>query len=139
MRVPFAVCLLLFLGFVAGSTASADNRTNDLQANQAQKNVVDRIATVDGQVEIMLTSDDPFIPRNELIKLGAGDQVFMRSRSPRGGSVYTVIFMIPADAFAQLPDGAELVVYYGQKDSSKLWRFGKLDKSLLNKQGARHE
>jgi len=108
-----------------GSALSADE----------PKNIVKSITTVDGQVEIKLTSDDPFIPRNELIKLGVGDQEFTRSRSPKGGSANTIIFMMSPEAFAQLSNGAELVVYYGQKDSSKLWRFGAMDKSLLDKQG----
>ena len=140
MRTQHGLSFIILLGMAVGLAMSAFGQTKEGQTNQPQKNVVESIKTVDGQVEITLTSSDPFIPRNEIVKLGADDQEFTLSRSPQGGSVYTLIFRMTPAGFAQLPDGADLVVYYGQKDSSKVWPFGKLDKSMLDKQGrTQHE
>ena len=90
-------------------------------------------------IEIELNSSREFPVRDEIVILRIGGRDFSRSRPPKDGSLNTLIFMLTADEFAQLPDGAAMSVRYGRglRDESSVgtatarWDFGKLNKALL--------
>ena len=109
-------------------------------------NTVKAIRAVDNTVEIELESSKQFEIRNDVIVLRIGNQEFSRSRSPKDGSLNRLIFMLPAKAFAALPDGESMVVSFrsdnvpgdvsatgGRTRGGPRWDFGKLNKSLLQR------
>lgn len=108
-------------------------------------NTVKAIRAVDSTVEIELESSKQFEIRNDIIVLRIGDKEFTRSKTPKNGSLHRLIFMVPANDFAALPDGAEMNVSFrsdnaggdvsatGGRAGGPRWNFGKLDKSLLQR------
>jgi len=104
-----------------------------LGAEKEEKNIIKSIKTVEGGVEIELFSTREFTPRNALVMLRIGESEFTQSRSPEDGSLNTLIFLIPANAFStQTDSGEDVWVDYGEQPGEK-WYFGKLDKGLLDK------
>ncbi len=96
-------------------------------------NAIQSIRTVQGTVEIELTSATEFPVRDELVRLRIGAQEFTRSRPPRDGRLNALIFTLTAEQFDKLADGDEVIVQYGRDGASQRWRFGKLDKRLKDK------
>ena len=89
-------------------------------------------------IEVELNSSREFPIRDEVVILRIGTRDIFRSRTPSDGSLNTLIFMLTADEFAQIADGADMSVRYG-KDlrggraavRNPRWNFGKLNKALL--------
>ncbi len=95
-------------------------------------NEIRSIERVGDDVLIELYSSREFPVRDALIRLHIGDNEFTRSQSPPDGSLNTLIFILPADQFAQqIESGDPVSVDFG--DDQMKWEFGKLDKSLLGK------
>jgi hypothetical protein len=115
-------------------------------AGAQEVNTVKAIRTVSNTVEIELESTKQFEIRNDLIVLRIGDREFSRSKTPKDGSLNKLIFMVPAQEFAQLTDGEAMTVSFRSDNVSgdvaatgrrtrggPRWDFGKLDKSLLQR------
>ena len=89
-------------------------------------------------IEIILTSDRPFEVGNEEFGLQIGKHSFLRSRY---GDFYnhTLIFMLKPEEFSKIKDGDEMVVRYGgvsldrDRGPRRSWKFGKIDKSKIDK------
>ena len=85
-------------------------------------------------VEIVVTSNVAFPTRDELSVLHIGDQNFTLSSYPESGDTHTLIFRLTNDEFAQLLEGANVVVQYGLGDEQPVrWLFGPLSKSQANR------
>jgi hypothetical protein len=86
-------------------------------------------------VEIELDLNENRFPvRDALAVLQVGDSRWTLSRYPESGETTRLIFTIPAADFAELPEGGETRVYYGDTESSMSnWvaEFGNLSKDML--------
>jgi hypothetical protein len=135
-------CLVTLPLFAAQQTAEPKvNTVRSIRAAAAPAGVG---AAATAEIDIELHSTQEFPIRDQVVVLRIGNSDFMKSRSPADGSLNTLIFSVPADEFAQLPNGAQITVRYGKGDpelpqgvaaqaAANRWRwdFGKLDKSLL--------
>jgi len=89
-------------------------------------------------IEIILSSDRPFEGGNEVFALHIGKRTFFRSRYG-DYDLHMLIFMLKPEEFAKTNTDDEIVVRYGgvspDKDEGprRSWKFGKLDKSKINK------
>lgn len=87
-----------------------------------------------GDIEITVTSTRAFPVRNQLVSLRIGSKDFSRSRSPADGSLNTLIFFIPSEAFKQIASGDAMTVQYGSGNlPGDKWDFSSLDKGMLVK------
>lgn len=124
-----AMALSVVVSFAVASPAgflfAADEKPGE--------NRIVRITRVESDVEVEVTSSREFPVRNELVKMNIGGREFSRSRSPEDGSLNTLIFILASEQFSEVSTGDEVSVYYGQEDSGETWRFGKLDKGMLDK------
>jgi len=80
-------------------------------------------------VEIAVTSNREFPVRDAMAVLQIGTQQLEISRYPDSGDEHTLIFTMTADQFAQLANGDQVRLQYGQDQS--FWDFGGLDLSLM--------
>lgn len=154
------MCLLVFSGLFAfaapppnASPAQArdknhpDRSKNAMNANRSPNNgnVIKAIRsspyetapnglTIRSGVEIELYSPRSFPVGNERVVLKIGKQQFTRSRSPDDGTLNTLFFLLPAQAFARAVDGDPVTIQYGLGDTGRRWDFGKLNKRLLKKE-----
>jgi hypothetical protein len=107
-------------------------------------NKVKAIRALDNTVEIELESSKPFEMRDDITVLRIGKKEFLRSKTPKDGSLNRIVFLLSADEFAQLADGERMAVSYkshnaaGEVSATGLprragpsWDFGTLDKSSL--------
>jgi hypothetical protein len=113
-------------------------------AAQDDVNVVKSVKAVDSTIEIELNSSKEFPIRDEVVVLRIGNRDFLRSKSPDDGSLKTLIFILTANEFNALADGAAMTVRYGKRDPGEItvasggrdrdrWDFGRLDKALLGR------
>jgi hypothetical protein len=106
--------------------ASAGNEVNTIES-------IRTASTPEPKVEIEISSTKPFPVRDQIVILRIGTKDFYLSRPPSDGSLNTLIFMLTPDEFAQLDNGDQIVVQYGQGDSEDDRRYyGILDKNLLD-------
>ena len=97
-------------------------------------NTIKSLRTVPGGVELELHSTREFPVRDEIVILRVGRiECDTCSRSPDDGSLETLIFSLTAAQFAETRSGDVITVRYG-RESTDLWNFGPLDKSLLDRQ-----
>jgi hypothetical protein len=83
-------------------------------------------------VEIEVTSDRNFPVRNELQVLRIGQREFRQSRYPSNGDTKRLIFTLTDAEFNQISSGEETLVQYGRgNNSTLLWKFGAINKSML--------
>ncbi len=102
---------------------------DDVNIVKSIKKVPPSLATGGVQgVEIELTSNRVFDPKDELLVLRIGAREFDISRYPENGDIGTVIFALTADEFALLKAGDSMKVQYGTGDGHAGWNFGKLNK-----------
>ncbi len=81
-----------------------------------------------GGVEIIVSSDEPFPVRDELVVLDIGGQQFTISRYPQEGqSTNMLIFTLTEAEYNDLPSGSLVRVQYGN-DAEVRWEFGPLIK-----------
>ena len=80
-------------------------------------------------VEIDIASDTIFPVRDEPATLHIGGQSFQLS-GHRNGDLHTIFFVMDQGEFAALPNGASVVVTYGNEGEDS-WNAGTLDKSML--------
>jgi hypothetical protein len=115
----------------AGGAKPEVNVVRSIKARPATGGQAPAGATV---VEIELQSSLEFPVRDEIVILRIGSADFRISRSPDDGRLDTLFFVLSQDDFDQLPDGASMEVRYGTTDAGgHRWRFGKLNKSLLQR------
>jgi hypothetical protein len=128
-------CLLLLVPVLAAA-----------QTRKPDVNTVKSVRAVDSKVEIEVHSTREFPVRDDVIVLRIGKKEFSQSRSPENGDLHTLIFMVPADEFAELGDGEPMTIGFGKgradlpeqaadaaRDATRRWDFGKLDKSQLGR------
>ena len=107
-------------------------------------NTVKSVRTVNSTVEIELESSKEFPIRNEVVVLRIGKTEISRSKSPKSGSLKTLIFMLTPAEFEQLKDGDQMIVTYGRDNDEVTamsgrsahdprWDFGKFSKALLGR------
>jgi hypothetical protein len=105
-----------------------------------QVNAVTELRALASTVEITVTSSKSFPVRALPPVLTIGDARFTLSRNPVDGRLDTLIFIVPAEGFALLPDGDPIRVRYGLTPGAPsaldpargdVWDFGNLDKSRL--------
>jgi hypothetical protein len=98
-----------------------------------QVNVIKNIQmTLEGSIEIELTSPTPFPVRSEVVMLRIGNQESTISRHPDDGNLNTLIFTVQPEQFARATAGERVVVQFGH-DASRQWDFGPLDGALLDR------
>ena len=114
-------------------------------AQEPEVNVVKSVRAVNSTIEIELESSKEFPVRNEVVVLRIGNKEFMKSKTPKGGSLKKLIFILTADEFDQLADGDPMIVTYGRQTDDDItglsgrrhheprWDFGKLNKALLGR------
>jgi hypothetical protein len=96
-------------------------------------NVIKNIQmTLEGSIEIELTSPTPFPVRSEVVMLRIGNQESTISRHPDDGNLNTLIFTVKPEQFARATAGERVVVQFGN-DASRQWDFGPLDGALLDR------
>jgi hypothetical protein len=117
---------VIFIGLLVGIPA--------VSFAQNTRSVINRIKTVGSMVEVEFASDQEFTPRDALIELHLGENVYSRSRAPSDGSLNRIIFVVPADEFAsKVNDGDPVWIdYRGQQERGQTWNFGKLNKRQLD-------
>lgn len=81
-------------------------------------------------VEIVLATDAPWPPRNEVMVLQVGDREFARDPDNRGSSL---AFRLTAEEFERAKEGDVVRVKYGPCSLGGV-RFGRLSKAMLNRQ-----
>jgi hypothetical protein len=120
---------VVLVGLLSYSTVMAQRGGGPPERDE---NVVQSIRTVDGTVEIELRSSREFPVRSEVVVLTIGDKQFLKSKSPEGGSLKTLIFILTEEEFEELIDEAPMSVGYGKRpgDHMPRWNFGQLKKSL---------
>lgn len=128
----------LLLMSAAAIRASAADEVNVVQSIRSAAPPPGQVGSLGlPAVEVQINSTKEFPVRDEIVILNIGGKEFSFSRSPADGSLSTLIFSIPGDAWAALKTGDAIVVYFGQDDpkggSEFRWTFGTLDKSLLDK------
>jgi hypothetical protein len=118
---PAVAALLITL---SGSAAMA----------QAQKNsiVALRTASSGSNVEIVITSDEPFL-RSDVPVLRIGKQEIIISGPAEDGSVYTRVFYLTAEQFRSAKSGDRVTFQYGSGEGERQRDFGTLDKSKLTR------
>ena len=115
-----------------------------IAAAAQEVNVVKSIRAVGKTVEIELESTKEFPVRDEVVVLRIGEKEFSKSRSPKGGSLKGLVFVLTADEFEKLTDGDQMTVGYGRQPAGEegvlsgsaagpRWDFGKLNKTLLGR------
>jgi hypothetical protein len=98
-----------------------------------QVNVIKNIQmTLEGSIEIELTSPTPFPVPSEVVMLRIGNQESTISRHPDDGNLNTLIFTVQPEQFARAAAGERVVVQFGH-DESVQWDFGPLDRALLDR------
>jgi hypothetical protein len=102
---------------------------------QSATNAISAIRIAGAMVELEFASDQEFTPRDALIQLHLGDNVYSRSRAPLDGSLNRIIFVVPAQEFdLNVNDGDPVWIdYRGQQERGQAWSFGKLNKRQLDK------
>jgi hypothetical protein len=97
---------------------------------------VDSSDALGGQpgIEIQLYNDDEFPVRDQIMVLQIGALQFFLSAYPNG-DLNTVVFTLTEDEFAAVSDGDPVIVQYGIAPSDEVWRFGNLDKTILDQFG----
>jgi hypothetical protein len=88
-------------------------------------------------VQIELRSNRPFPARETPLQLQVGKRFFLEELSGDASGKNLTLTLTP-ELFAELKDGAEIVAFYSRPDRSgasdqNLWRFGRLNKSMLEK------
>ena len=114
----------------------------------AQDKPTTQISTVKQKGEIIrvsLTSSKPFIFGSNRYILYIGNKAFTRNEQSHKNGKGSMTFLIPADDFDRLPEGANIYITYGQvnveeddmvemsKTSQRCWSLGKFSKNLLTK------
>lgn len=138
LGVVLSFCIAL-PAFAAQQAGEKVNTVRSIRAAAAAAGA----AAAAAEVEIELHSSQAFPILDQVVVLRIGNRDFLRSRSPVDGSLNTLFFIVSANDFAQLPDGARMTVRYGTGDPEgtqesaaqaargRRWDFGALDKSLL--------
>jgi hypothetical protein len=104
------------------------------QASAQAVNSVREIRAAEGgaTVEIEVESSKEFPVGGQIVVLRIGKDEFIYSKTPPGGSLNRLIFLVPAKAFAAIPDGTAMTVQYGRGEHGHDRRtFGPLDKGQL--------
>lgn len=103
-------------------------------ATTDQNTVKSITATASGDIEVVVTSSREFPVRDQLVYLTIGGQQFSRSRSPADGSLNTLIFILPSDAYSRMAGGEPMSVQFGEgRFAGDRWDFGTLNKGMLLK------
>ncbi len=99
---------------------------------QAEKNsiVALRTASSGSTVEIVVTSDEPFL-RSEVPVLRIGKQEIILSGPADDGSLYTRVFYLSPEQFRSAKSGDRVTFQYGSGNGERLRDFGTLDKTKL--------
>jgi len=126
---------VLLLCLVAGpSVAAAQGGGVKPDVNVVQSVKAVSPAVGPAVVEIEVRSSKEFPVRDEIVTLRIGNAEFRKSRSPAGGRLDTLIFILTDEEFQQVTDGDTMTVQYGMANTAgPRWSFGKLNKSLLQR------
>jgi hypothetical protein len=123
-RHRMGCCALMCALLLAGASALAAGEVN----------TIDSIKTAKGgsEIEITITSTRPFL-QSDLPVLRIGNQEFTISRYSDSFSPHTLIFTLPADAFARARTGEKVTFQYGRGEGRNELDFGVLNKSRRDK------
>lgn len=125
------LCVLVLLGGFARPSL-ADPPRNIIQSIRT---ALTPGATPRPIVEITVTSPRSFGARDEVIHMSLRGQEILHSRSPKGGSLNTLIFQLTPAQWAAARTGDLVAVSYGHDADSGAagdrWDFGPLDKKML--------
>jgi hypothetical protein len=81
-------------------------------------------------LSIEVYSDEPFPFRNEMKYLRIGSERFFDSVYPTGDP-HTLLFLVPRDDLASIPNGSPATVEYGPIAPDSIWDLGGFDTSLI--------
>ena len=98
-------------------------------------------------VQFSLTSSRPFIFGSNKYYLHVGDKEFTRAEQSKSNGKGRLTFLIPADDYRRLKEGAGVFLTYGnlgaddeqayeeliKECSTKCWSLGKFSKTMLTK------
>lgn len=82
-------------------------------------------------IEIAVSGSVEFPVHNELPSLRIGNFESQLSRYPDSGDTHHLIFSVEPVDFAALPDGAQVLLYYGDPSDVRRWDCGRLDKRMF--------
>lgn len=124
--------ILFWLAALGGCrpTPRPDARSMPRREATPRCTVSSLVPTASGQIDLELRGPD-FPVQNELPLLSIGDVASRLSRHPEDGDTQHLIFTFETRELAAIPDGAEVLLCYGDAEDAPRIPCGRFDRRLL--------